>query len=373
MEKILEILPSYNSPYIFYTAGFILAFFITWFGIPAVNRLARARNLFDQPGERSSHSDPVPRLGGSMIFAGVILSSVLFTDMFTARELKYIIAGMLILFFIGIKDDLVTLTPLKKAAGQIIAALVIVVCADIRITDCYGILSIEKLSYIPSVIISIILVIGLVNSINFIDGIDGLASGIGIMASIVFGIFFIENEHASYATICFSLSGSLVAFFYYNTLSKKNKIFMGDTGSMIIGFLLSVFTIFLIEMPSPENPSDKALSVAPAMSLAILFIPVFDGLRVSIIRIIHGKSIFKADKNHIHHKLLNITGSHLKTTIIILISNTAIILIVFTLRGIGNRLLLLSLVLMGIIFSVLLGIKLGEYSNNKKTKNSSLN
>lgn len=367
MEKILEILPIFNSPHYFIIAGFSLACFITWFGIPAVNRLARARNLFDLPGERSSHSNPVPRLGGAMIFAGVILASILFTDLVTASELKYIIAGMLVLFFIGIKDDMVTLTPFKKAIGQFIAALIIVVCANIRITDCYGIFNIEKLSYLPSIIISILLIMGLINSINFIDGIDGLASGIGIMASIVFGVFFIENEHTSYATICFSLAGSLAAFFYFNVISRKNKIFMGDTGSMIIGFLLAVFTIYLIEMPSPENPIEKALPIAPAMSLAILFIPVFDGLRVSLIRFIHGKSIFKADKNHIHHKILSITGSHFKATMIIVISNTAIILIVYLLRETGNKILISSLVLSGIIFSILLGIKPDTFSNNKNS------
>ncbi|MGB4293672.1 MAG: MraY family glycosyltransferase, partial [Bacteroidales bacterium] len=336
-------------------------------GIPAVNRLARARNLFDQPGERSSHSHPVPRLGGAMIFAGVILGSILFTDLVTASELKYIIAGMLVLFFIGIKDDLVTLTPFKKAIGQFIAALIIVVCANIRITDCYGIFNIEKLAYVPSIIISIILIMGLINSINFIDGIDGLASGIGIMASMVFGIFFIENEHISYAVICFSLAGSLAAFFYFNVLSKKNKIFMGDTGSMIIGYLLAVFTIYLIEMPSPENPVEKALPIAPAMSLAILFIPIFDGLRVSLIRFIHGKSIFRPDKNHIHHKILNITGNHLKATIIIIISNTAIILMIYMLREAGNKILTLFLILAGLIFSILLGIKSGTFSNNNNS------
>ena len=365
MKDVSEILPFLDSLYLNITAGLILAFLITLFGIPAVNRLARARDLFDQPGERSSHSNPVPRLGGAMIFAGVILASILFTDLVTASELKYIIAGMLVLFFVGIKDDLVTLTPFKKAAGQFIAALIIVVCANIRITNCYGIFGIGTITYVPSVIISILFVVGLINSINFLDGIDGLASGIGTMASIAFGTFFIENSHVSYAVICFSLAGSLVAFFYFNVISKKNKIFMGDTGSMIIGFLLAVFTIYLIEMPSIENPLERALPIAPAMALAILFMPVFDGLRVSFIRIIHGKSIFKADKNHIHHKLLNLTGSHFKTTMIILISNTAIIFLVYLLRETGNKILITSLILAGIIFSILLGLKIGDSSNKK--------
>lgn len=357
MNKIPDIFQNLSfSPFLI-IAGFFLAFVLTWIGIPAVIRLAKAKNLYDLPGGHSSHDTPVPRLGGIMVFAGIILSSVLFTDITIASDLKYIIAGMLVLFFMGLKDDIVSLTPFKKAAGQIIAALIIIIPANIRIESCYGLLGIEQLHFIPSTIVSLLFIVGLINSINFIDGIDGLASGIGIMASVFFGIIFVTNHQMSYAVISFSMTGSLASFFYFNVISRKNKIFLGDTGSMIIGFLLAVFTINLIEMPSPYNPSEKAIPFAPALALSILFIPVFDGFRVSLIRIIHGKSIFKADNNHIHHKLIKITKSHFKATMIILISNTVIILTIYLFREAGNKLLILSLFLIGIIFSIFLGIK----------------
>jgi len=358
VKSISDFIPVlYNSP-ILLISGFIFAFLTTWIGIPAVNRLAKEKNLYDLPGDRSSHSNPVPRLGGAMIFGGVILSSVLFTDLVTASELKYIIAGMLVLFFIGLKDDIVSLTPLKKAIGQILAAFVIIVPGNIRVSCCYGIFGIDEISYIPSVILSLLLVTGLINSINFIDGIDGLASGIGIMASTVFGILFLNYNHFSYAVICFALAGSLLAFFYFNALSRKNKIFLGDTGSMIIGFLLAVFTIYLIEMPSESDNSQKALPISPAMSFAILFIPVFDSIRVSIIRILNGKAIYTADRNHIHHKLLKLTGNHLKATLILITSNILLIILVYLLRSIGNKFIILSLIFLGVIFTVLLGFKI---------------
>ncbi len=357
MKNISELLPGlYNSP-VLTIAGFLFAFITTWFGIPAVNRLAREKNLFDIPVDRSSHNKPVPRLGGTMIFAGVILSSVLFTDLAAASELKFIIAGMLILFFIGLKDDIVTLVPYKKAIGQTLAALIIVIPANIRISCCYGIFGIDEIPYMPSVILSLILIVGLINAINFIDGIDGLASGMGILASVVFGVIFLAFKHLSYAIICFSLAGSLSAFFHFNVISKKNKIFLGDTGSMLIGFLLAVFTVYFIEMPLPENPLEKALPIAPAMSLAILFIPVFDGLRVSLIRILNNKSILCADKNHLHHKLLNLTGSHLISTLIILTCNALVILMIFSLRSLGNKILIVLLIMLGVIFTMLLGLR----------------
>jgi len=364
VKNISELIPNLSSSPVLTFAGFIFAFIVTWLGIPAVNRLAKTKNLYDVPVNRSSHQKPVPRLGGAMIFAGVILASVLFTDLAAASELKYIIASMLVLFFIGLKDDIVSLTPIKKAIGQIIAALIIVVPANIRINCFYGIMGIDEVPYIPSVIVTLIFITGLINSINFIDGIDGLASGIGILASIVFGIIFLLFEHVSYAVICFSLAGSLAAFFYFNVASKKNKIFLGDTGSMLIGFLLAVFTIYLIEMPNPGNPLEKAFPIAPAMSLAVLFIPIFDGLRVSLIRIINGRSMFQADNNHIHHKLLKITKNHLKTTATILIINALMIASIYFLKNLGNKLLILVLILLGILFAILLGFKSSDSTKN---------
>lgn len=337
-------------------SGFLLAFVTTSIGIPAVNRVARIKNLLDIPVGRSSHNQPVPRLGGTMIFAGAILSSVLFTDLKTASELKYIIAGMLILFFIGLKDDIVTLTPLKKAIGQFLAASIIVIPANIRIISCYNIMGLHELPYLPSILLTILIITGLINSFNFIDGVDGLASGIGIMASAIFGILFLKNNYLSYAVMSFSFMGSLIAFFYFNVISRKNKIFLGDTGSMIIGFLLSVFCIYLLKIFSPGNPSENILPVAPALVLAIFFVPVFDGMRVSLIRIINGKPVFHADKNHIHHRLLKHIGTHLKTTLSILVFNLLLIILVLLLKELGNSLLILILILLGAAFSVLLGI-----------------
>lgn len=341
--------------------GFLLAFVITFFGIPRVIRLSRQKGLYDIPGTRTSHFEPTPRLGGAMIFAGVILTSVLFTDFENAAKLKYLIAGMLILFFIGIKDDIITLTPPKKILGQLFASGIIVIPGNIRIVDCYAFFGLETLSTTFSIIFSIMLFMALINSINLIDGIDGLAAGVGIIASTAFGIWFFLFGHISMAVICVSLLGSLIAFLYFNVFSKKNKIFLGDTGSQLIGFLLAVFTVSILELNASFSGSEK-LATAPAIVLSILIVPVTDTLRVIFIRLRNKKSIFKADHNHIHHAVLSVSKTHLEASLTILAVNIVLIVLTLIFRSLGNTILFISLALLSTILIYLLNY----YSHRNK-------
>jgi UDP-GlcNAc:undecaprenyl-phosphate/decaprenyl-phosphate GlcNAc-1-phosphate transferase len=352
-----ELIEFYFPGWALITAGFIIALVITFYGIPVVVRVARIKNLYDIPGKRTSHFIPTPRLGGIIIFAAVILPSVLFTGLSSAHELKYIIAGMIILAFLGMKDDIIDLSAYKKAIGQFIAAFIIVVPGDIHLTTITGLLYNPSFELAGNFIVTILVVMTLINSINFIDGIDGLAAGIGIMTSTIFGSWNLYVGQTSYAVICFALSGALLAFFYFNVFSKENKIFLGDTGSMMIGFLLSVLLVNFIETNSIVNTPLPILKSAPAIALSILFVPVFDTMRICLIRIYNGKSIFKADSNHVHHRVLRFSGSHLRATVTILFVNLLIILITYIFRDIGNRLLILLLVVMGTLLSILLGSK----------------
>ena len=143
----------FSDQLVLVVAGFLFAFIVTWLGIPSVVRIATIKCLYDLPGDRTSHEVPTPRLGGAMIFAGVILSSVLFTSLSNAYELKFIIAGMIVLFFIGVKDDVISLHPLKKAVGQLFAALIIVFAGNIRLSCSYGIFGLEELPYLASVLL----------------------------------------------------------------------------------------------------------------------------------------------------------------------------------------------------------------------------
>ena len=184
-----------------------------------------------------------------------------------------------------------------------------------------------------------ILFLALINSFNLIDGIDGLSSGVGIITSLFFGIGFLLNHHMSYAIMSFILATSLIAFFIYNVFGKENKIFLGDTGSMLIGYLLSIFAVRFLNFESATTVFDPDLST-PAVMLCVLIVPLFDTARVFMLRMLRGKSPFAADRSHIHHRLLDISGSHIKATSIILSVNLLFIAIALIFRNIGNELLI---------------------------------
>ncbi len=227
--------------YVLIGISVLFSFLVTLFAIPPIVRIANKKNLTALPNGRTSHTNPTPNLGGVAIFAGVIVSSVIFTGITTAHELKYIIAAMLIIFFVGLKDDLHPLVAYKKFLGQSFAVLFILVPGDFHLASLHGLFGVEELSYPLSLIITYILFLGLINSFNLIDGIDGLASGIGFLTSLFFGIVFLLDNHMAYAVMSFILAASLLAFFYFNVFGKENKIFLGDTGAMLIGLILAIF------------------------------------------------------------------------------------------------------------------------------------
>lgn len=336
-----EIFEVFVPPYILIGISILFTFVTTAIAIPSIVRVSRTKGLMAHPNGRTSHLDPTPNLGGVAIFAGVIISSVLFTGIPTAHELKYVIAGMLIIFFWGLKDDLHPMVAYKKFIGQVIAILILMVPGDFHLSSLHGLFGIEELSYALSLPLTFILFLALINSFNLIDGIDGLSSGVGIITSLFFGIGFLLNNHMSYAIMSFILATSLIAFFIYNVFGKENKIFLGDTGSMLIGYLLSIFAVRFLNFEHSTTVFDPDLST-PAVMLCVLIVPLFDTARVFMLRLLRGKSPFAADRSHIHHRLLDISGSHIKATSIILSVNLLFIAIALLLRNIGNELLILT-------------------------------
>jgi UDP-N-acetylmuramyl pentapeptide phosphotransferase/UDP-N-acetylglucosamine-1-phosphate transferase len=234
----------------------------------------------------------------------------------------------------GVKDDILIIDPLKKFAGQIFAIVLVAFFADIRITNLYGLFNIEQLPYIVSLLLTFFVYIVIINSFNLIDGIDGLAAGTGILTSSIFGIWFWLNGNIAYTIFSFSITGSLLAFFYFNVFSKNNKLFLGDSGSLIIGLVIGVLTCRFLQPDSPGNGFGYIQS-APAVAIGILIVPLFDTFRVFILRIIQGKSPFVADKQHLHHCLLQLGNTHLQATLILLSVNLIFIVLSYLLQGIG--------------------------------------
>ena len=337
-------------PYVLIGIAILFSFIVTFVSIPSIVRVSYAKDLMALPNGRTSHTKPTPNLGGVAIFAGVSISSVVFTGITTAHELKYIIAAMLILFFVGLKDDLHPMAAYKKFLGQTIAVLFILIPGDFHLTSLQGLFGINELSYIVSIVITYILFMALINSFNLIDGIDGLSSGIGILTSLFFGIVFLMGNHIAYAVMSFVLASSLLAFFYYNVFSKKYKIFLGDTGSMLIGLVLAIFAVRFLNFESDSLFLSKS-QAAPAVLLCVLILPLFDTGRVVILRILRGKSPFEADRTHIHHRLLELSGTHIKATAIILSVNVLFIAIALLLRNINTELLILIALVLAIVLS----------------------
>jgi len=337
-------------PYVLIGISVVFSFLVTYFAIPSIVKVSKVRNLMANPNGRTSHFNPTPNLGGVAIFAGVIISSVVFTGITTAHELKYIIAAMLIIFFVGLKDDLHPMVAYKKFLGQSIAILFILVPGDFHLSSLHGLFGIEDLSYPISLIITYILFLALINSFNLIDGIDGLASGVGYLTSLFFGIVFLLDNHLAYAVMSFILSSSLLAFFYYNVFSKENKIFLGDTGAMLIGLILAIFAVRFLNFESDTLFLSQS-QATPAILLCVLIVPIFDTARVFVLRILRGRSPFEADREHIHHRLLDLSGSHLKATGIILLVNIIFIAMALLLRNINTELLILIALVLAVIFS----------------------
>lgn len=319
-----------------------LAFLITFFAIPIIIQVSREKKLFDEPDERKVHKMVIPTLGGLGIFAGFILALLLGSPL-GAGELQYFIAAAIVIFFLGIKDDILILSAGKKFIGQLVAAGIIIKFGGVQITNMHGFLGITEIPNLVSIIFTLFTIIVIVNSFNLIDGVDGLAGCLGLLTAVVFGSYFIYTGHAMYAVMAFSLAGSLIGFLIYNF--SPAKIFMGDTGSLLIGLINSIMVVKFINIAGNEN-SPLPLEAAPALGIAILMIPLFDTLRVFSLRILDKRSPFSPDRTHVHHFLLDIGFSHRQVTLLCVSTNIAFIMLAFFLRSLGTT------VLIGLLMSI---------------------
>ena len=315
--------------------GFSIAFFI----IPFIIKVARVKKLFDIPNERSATRQVVPTLGGVAILLGFFISVLISSGKYNIDDLKYLFAATFVMFGVGLKDDLLGTSAMRKLVIELSVALGLVILGNLRITNLHGLLGIEQMGYFSEIILSVIAFVGIVNAFNLIDGIDGLASGTGILISLTYGIWFLNAGDYLYMIACFSLTGSLFAFFLYNVFGNTNKIFMGDTGSLLVGTILAVFTIHFNGFIPVSDGMEEGL---PAISLAIMIVPVIDTLRIFVIRILKKKSPFSPDMNHIHHQLLRLGYSHLKSSLIIISINAIFILLALSfIHTLGNNLVFL--------------------------------
>jgi UDP-N-acetylmuramyl pentapeptide phosphotransferase/UDP-N-acetylglucosamine-1-phosphate transferase len=329
--------------------SFLLSFVVVYFSIPSIVTVSQLKGLYDRPGHRKCHSHDIPNLGGISIFAGIVMSAALFINSANTNEFLLFIAGMTVLFFIGLKDDILVIDPNKKLWGEVIAILILVLLGDVRFTNLHGFMGVYELNEYAGIGLSVFVMVVIVNAFNLIDGIDGLASAIGIIISVTFGIWFYIVGYSHYAILSAAVAGSLIAFFRYNVFGGTNKIFMGDTGSLIIGFAIALLVVRFNEINAVYQGAYSFRS-APAVSFGILIIPLFDTMRVFLIRILKGHSPFRADKNHLHHRLLLLGFTHIQTTTIIGLVNVIFILAVIAFQSVG----IVSLMLINLSMAIIL-------------------
>ncbi len=324
---------------------FATSFLVVLLATPSLIKVAILKRLFDAPGDtRKLHTRMIPTIGGIIIFAGTLFSFslwfpsktihdpvVLFNAM---KDYKFIVSTLLVMFFVGVKDDIIGTAPVKKLVAHLIVGMVLVLMADIRIVSMHGIFGIYILEYWASIFLSLFTYIVVVNAFNLIDGVDGLAGGIGFIVSSAFGAWFALAGDPVMAALAFSLSGALLGFLMFNF--SPAKLFMGDSGSLTIGLIISILAIKLIgfDVSAIQNPFVLNIS-KPVFAMAVLVYPLVDTLRIFIYRAVRGVSPFSADRNHIHHRLIDIGCTHRQTAVILYSINILIIALTLSLTYIN--------------------------------------
>ncbi|HXA01350.1 MAG TPA: MraY family glycosyltransferase [Cytophagaceae bacterium] len=343
--------------------SFIWSFLIAVFAIPSIIHVAHVKNLLDEPNLRTMHESLTPRLGGLAIFAGFMSSLTIFGDL--NNSVQQLLAGCIVIFFIGLKDDIVSVSAFKKFFVQILATGIIMFMGKITISNFQGTLGIFALEEETSFLFTFIVIIGITNAINLIDGVDGLAGVIILIAASAFGVYFYRHGGAftSYAYVSFALAGAIIGFLRYNL--HKAIIFMGDTGSLVCGFIVSILAIQFIEM----NATAGGETNSPAIAIAILIIPIMDTIRVFILRILAGVSPFSPDKNHIHHRLITLGLSHLNTVLILAAINIAAIALAVSLSFLNTTTLVIIILTYAFLFSIIVEILVRNRKGKAKETN----
>lgn len=355
-------------------SSLIASLLLTAFIMPRIILIATKNRLLDLPdNERKVHDKIITNLGGIGIYIGFLVvalfSSITLMNIPDIGSIQffnqwhYIIIATLILFITGVKDDLAGLSPYKKFIAQALAAFIVVYFADIRFTSFHGLFGIHELPYIVSIIFSVIGIIFVTNAFNLIDGIDGLAGTISALVLVILTFLFAANHNYNEAVISVTLLGSVIGFLKYNF--SPAKIFMGDTGSLLLGFTLSTLCIVFIKDINNQNIINAVITGsggATLITLALLIIPIFDTFRVFSIRILKKGSPFHADRNHLHHKLLDANFSHNQITATFSIVFLSLITITYSLHFISTGIACIAL------FTSILLILSGFSLYLKKTK-----
>jgi len=311
--------------YIYALGSLLCSFLISAYLVPTVKDVGHSKRLMDTPNNRSSHTKSTASLGGIAFFI-TFLFSFCITDQFDTSNISIsILPGVTILFFMGLKDDLVGLGSKIKFIGQIIACLILLNHTSFEILNFHGFFGVFNMPVWVNTPLSLLIMIAIINAYNLIDGIDGLAASISTLGLTCFAICFFWTGDYLLALTAVTMIGALLGFLLFN-LSESNKIFMGDTGSLVIGFLIALMSIRLLAFDHELNMFPFHNRYIPTLMVIIILIPIYDVVRVFTIRILQKRNPFSADRLHVHHIMIDkLQWSHRRTAFAISCLNFLII------------------------------------------------
>ena len=333
-------------------AACVTAFLVTFLVLPVIIKYSLRKNLVDTPGRRKIHKRVTPSLGGIAIFLGFATASMFWMDFSQWSDIRFVLASLVIIFMIGVRDDLVPFRALHKLFGQIVA-VVILSFSTIHIGSFYGLFGIYEIPLGLSYFITVLTIIVITNSFNLIDGLDGLAGSVGLVALLAFSIWFFLAGDFMFALFGFAMIGGILAFLFFNW--EPSEIFMGDTGAMVIGMLLAIMAIHFLNVNETLPVGHMIKFSAPIGSVAaFIIVPLSDTLRIIILRLSKGQSPFSPDKSHIHHALMRLGFTHSRTAMILALINAFFIGLSFLLSDFGDKVVLPVIIMSSLVLSIIL-------------------
>lgn len=290
---------------------------------PRLVKIAKMKQIVDNPNARKLNKVPVPVLGGVGVFFGLMFGLGVAGYYVQGMEIQFeLIIAMMVMLYTGVGDDIMDISPTARFALQICTVCMMMFLCGIYIDNFHGLWNVYRLPVAVAVVLTLVSGVGIINSINLIDGVDGLCSGYGMFASLLFGICFVRMGDMSYAVLAFSMFGALIPFMMHNMFGAKYKMFLGDGGSLVLGFICSLYVMRII-----QSGSDHITGSTVSFTLAVMAIPVFDTLRVMTARMLKGRSPFSADKTHLHHMFIGLGFSHVLTSVNMLILNGLVVVV----------------------------------------------
>lgn len=342
----------------------ITSFVISFLTIPVIIKYSFKKNIFDIPGRRKIHKKITPSMGGIAIFIGFFISSLVWIEILNWKDIKFILVSLFVIFFIGVRDDLVPLRAMIKLIGQILVAFMIIFLLDLRLESFYGMFGLTtSWPLFVSYLVTVLTIIVITNSFNLIDGLDGLAGTIATISLISYGIWFYLVGEDIYSILSFAMAGGIFAFLIFNW--EPSEVFMGDTGALVIGMMLSMLTIHFIDY-NYNLPVNSPFRFNASISSAVCFIiiPLVDTLRIVILRLSKRQSPFAPDKSHVHHAIMRLGMTHQQTTLILGSVHILFVIIAIIFRQASDSYLLLGILLFSAFLSIFLDRLILKRLNN---------